>query len=331
MVVFIWTLSQKGDIVNNREKDGKFSDSDMTDAIARFVKTTKEQLKVEEPGGDIVPDGVTQPVLFKEKEVRRILYDNEWYFSVTDIIGALVESTNPARYWSDLKRQLSEKEGFSEVYDKIVKLKMPGADGIYYPTDAASTETILRIVQSIPSKAVEPFKKWLAKVGYERIQEAQNPAIAIKRAIFTYKIKGYTDRWINARIQTIASRKDLTNEWQKRGVKEGLEYALLTDSISMATFDVSTRSHKSFKGLGKRDSLRDHMTPLELALTMLGETATSEIARTTDAQGFDENNSAARSGGEVAGSARQDIERRTGKQVVSNHNFLPKKKTRELT
>jgi hypothetical protein len=283
----------------NKEKDEQFSDSDVTDAMARFVKITKEQRETKNSEGDVVQDGAIQPVLFKEKEIRRTLYNDEWYFSITDIIEVLTGSARPAKYWSDLKRQLFEKEGFLELSEKIGQLKMPGPDGKYYDMDAANVETILRIVQSIPSKAVEPFKRWLAKVGYERIQEIKDPAIAIKRAIATYKLKGYTDEWINKRIRTIASRKELTDEWKNRGVHGG-QYGILTDAISMATFDVPTSRHKAYKGLGKSQNLRDHMTPLELALTMLGETTTAEIARTKDAHGYTQNEEAATAGGEVA-------------------------------
>lgn len=312
--------------MNNKTTKEGFSDSDMRKAIARFVKITKEQQEQNGVGDNPIAEGAVQPALFKEKEIRRTLYHNEWYFSVVDIIEALTGTTKPRRYWSDLKRQLSDNEGYSELYENIVQLKMPSADGKFYETDTASVETIFRLLQSIPTKKAEPFKKWLARVGYERIQEIQNPEIAIKRAMLTYKVKGYSDEWINARIQTIVSRKDLTNEWQKRGIRDGFEYALLTDAISLGTFGISTKQHKALKLLGKQHSLRDHMHPVELALTMLGETVTAEIARTTDARGFVENQEAARSGGEVAGSARKDIEKRTGKKVVTDENYLPPSK-----
>lgn len=317
-------------MTENKKENDPLNHPSLKDAIARFGKFTKDQLEEEGIEAEVVPEGAAQMVLFKGKEIRQIFHNNEWHFSIVDVIESITGNPTPRRYWSDLKRQLSETEGFSELYENIVQLKMPSSDGKSYLTDTANTETLFRIVQSIPSKAAEPFKKWLAKVGYERIQEIQDPEIAIKRAMLTYKVKGYPDEWINARIQTIVSRKELTNEWSKRGVSEGLEYALLTDAISVGTFGLRTQDHKKLKSLGKNHSLRDHMTPLELALTMLGETTTAEIAKTTDAQGFDENKSAAKSGGEVAGSARRDIEKRLGKKVVSKDNYLPASQQKKL-
>ena len=271
---------------------------------------------------DLLREGESQIALFRKKEIRQVFHKNEWYFSIVDVIEAIVGTDRPSKYWGDLKKQLSDKEGFSELSGKIGKLPMPSADGKYRQTDAVNTETLFRIVQSVPSPKAEPFKKWLAKVGYERIQEIHDPEIAIKRAMLTYKAKGYTDEWVNARIQTIVSRKQLTKLWKKSGVEKGFQYALLTDAISLGTFNLRTKQHKQVKSLKNRHSLRDHMTPLELALTMLGETATAEVAKNTEAHGFEGHNQAARVGGEVAGEARHNIEARLGKSVVSEENYL---------
>ena len=301
-------------------------DTELEDSKKKFAKIVKEENKGVAPSKPVTNEGEVQLVLFKGKEIRQVFHNNEWFFSVIDAIAAISESDQPSRYWNELKAQLIKKEGFSELFGNIEKLKMLGSDGKSYPTDAVNTETLFRIIQSIPSKKAEPFKKWLAKVGYERIQEFQDPEIAIKRALLTYKVKGYTDEWVNARIQSIVSRKEVTNEWSKRGIKDGLEYALLTDAISLGTFGLRTRDHKSIKDLKKSHSLRDHMSPLELALTMLGETTTAEIARSTDAQGFKDNKDAAKTGGQIAGNARKNIERKLNIKVVTGANFLKEKK-----
>jgi len=298
-------------------------DMDAEEAIQRFVKVTKEEIEGQSHNKDLVQEGEAQLALFRGKEIRQVLHNDEWYFSIVDVVGALTGSDRPRQAWSDTKRKLVENEDFSELYEKIVQLKMPSSDGKSYMTDAANVETVFRVVQSISSKRAEPFKRWLAKVGYERIQETQDPEIAIKRAILTYKANGYKDEWINARIQSIVSRKELTHEWSRRGVKEGHEYAILTNTISQGTFDLSVEGHKAEKSLKKRHNLRDHMSTLELALTMLGETTTAEIAKTQNAQGFYENRSAAVTGGQVAGSARKNIEKKIGKRVVTKENFLP--------
>lgn len=209
--------------------------------------------------------------------------------------------------------------------DEIGQLPMPGSDGKMYPTDVANTETLLRIIQSVPSKNAEPFKRWLARVGYERIQEIQDPEIAIKRAILTYQIQGRSDDWIEKRIRGIVVRNGLTDEWKARGIEEGREYAILTNVISTTTFEgVQVEDHKRLKGLRKSHNLRDHMTDLELIFTMLGEKSTTEIAVAKDAQGFDENLSAAASGGRIARSARRELEKETGQLVLSRTNFLGK-------
>ena len=296
------------------------NDKSMGELIEQAAKTTPVALrKIEQPP---IPEGHTQICLFKSEEIRQILHDDEWWYSVVDIVGVLSQSQNPSRYWSELRKKLMEESGTSELFDNIEQLKMPGKDGKMYPTDCANAETVFRIVQSVPSPRAEPFKKWLAKTAYERILEMQNPEIAVKRAIASYELQGRNNEWIRRRIETIISRNELTAEWKERGVKEGVEYAVLTDEISSGTFGVTTREHKEYKRLEKRHSLRDHMTGLELVLTMLGEEATKEIAVNTDARGFYKNRMAARSGGKIAGETRRSIEEKSGKKVLSSNNFL---------
>ena len=263
--------------------------------------------------------------IFKGKSIRKIIYNDEWYFSIVDVIEVLTESSNSRRYWSDLKSKLTENEGFSQLYDFIVQLKMESSDGKRYLTDTANTETIFRLIQSIPSPKAEPFKRWLAKVGYERIQEIEDPELATKRARAIYKAKGYSDSWIEKRMRGIAIREQLTDEWDKRGIKEQKEYAILTAEISEATFGVKPSEHKILKQL-KKENLRDHMTDLELIFSMLGEASTTEIATQRDAQGFDENKQAAKMGGTIAGNARKELEVKSGKKVVSSSNFLAQEK-----
>ena len=207
--------------------------------------------------------------------------------------------------------------------EKIGQLDLPGRDGKLYPTDVVNTETLLRIIQSIPSPRAEPFKRWLARVGYERIEEIQNPEIAIKRAILDYQLRGRSNDWIEKRIRTIVARKELTAEWRKRGISEGKQFAILTNVISTATFgNITVEGHQQIKGLAKHHNLRDHMTDLELIFTMLGEKSTTEIARVRNAQGFDQNVQTAKAGGKVAGTARRELEAQTGQRVVSSANFL---------
>lgn len=261
--------------------------------------------------------------LFEEKKVRSVYNEQEekWYFSIIDIIKVLTESSVPKRYWSDLKKKLS-KEG-SQAYDKIVHLKMIADDGKNRVTDTADTETILRLIQSIPSPKAEPFKQWLAQVGADRMAEIENPELAQARIRATYKAKGYSDEWIEKRIRGILVRDELTSEWKQRGVKEGKEYAILTAEISKATFGIIPSDYKKLKGLTKAsENLRDHMTDLELIFTMLGEASTTEIAKNKNAKGFVENHVAAKGGGSVAGKARQDLEQKSGKKIVTSQNFL---------
>lgn len=262
------------------------------------------------------------PIVFEKHEIRRIWDDEseKWYFAIIDVIAVLSNSKNPRRYWSDLKRKL-KNEGAIQLYENIVQLKMLASDGKRYQTDCADTEGILRIIQSVSSPKAEPFKEWLAKVGYERLQEIENPEVASERIRQIYRAKGYSDEWIERRLQPIATRNELTNEWHERGVKEGQEYAILTADIARETFGVTPKEHKEKKKL-QRQNLRDHMTGLELAFTILGEAATTEITRRDDAQGFDENQVSAKAGGKIAGDARQALEERTGKPVVSPTNYL---------
>ena len=264
---------------------------------------------------------MTEPkiAIFEGKRIRRH-WDNKkelWYFSIIDVVEVLTGSTIPRRYWSDLKIKF-QKEG-SEVYEKIVQLKMQAADGKYYQTDTADTEVILRIIQSIPSPNAEPFKLWLARVGYERLEETADPELAINRALKTYLQKGYSHEWINQRLKSIEIRKALTDEWEDRGVNEGLEFAILTDEISQAWAGLTTKQYKNLKSL-KKENLRDNMTNLELVLNMLAETATTEISQKRQPTSFPENKKVAREGGTVAGNARKEIESKTGRKVVSRKN-----------
>lgn len=258
--------------------------------------------------------------IFEGKQIRRHWDDQteKWYFSVVDVVATLTESSIPRRYWSDLKINL-KNEG-SEVYEKIVQLKMTAEDGKTRDTDCADAETMLRLIQSIPSPNAEPFKLWLAKVGYERLEETADPELAINRALKTYLAKGYSPAWIMQRLKSIEIRKELTNEWERSGVEEGLEFAILTDEITKAWTGMTTREYKKLKGL-KKDNLRDNMTNLELVLNMLAETATTEISRTEEPVGLEPSKKVARGGGEIAGNARKQIEKKTGKPVLTNKNF----------
>ena len=224
--------------------------------------------------------------LFQDKKIRARWDESsqKWYFSIIDVIEVLSESTNPRRYWSDLKRKLTN-EDFDQLYEIIVQLKLESTDGKHYKTDCADTKGLLRIIQSIPSPKAEPFKRWLAQVGTERLEEIEDPELASKRAKEIYKAKCYPEDWIEKRMRSIAIREELTDEWKGRGIKEQIEYAILTAEISKATFGLTPSQYKRVKGL-KRENLRDHMTDLELIFSMLGEASTTEIARNTDSQGF---------------------------------------------
>lgn len=258
-------------------------------------------------------------VVFQEKQIRRVWHKDEWWFSVIDIIAVLTESTNPQNYWYVMKNRL-KKEGSEQTLTNCKGLKLEAQDGRMRKTDCANTENMFRLIQSIPSPKAEPFKQWLAKVGYERVQEIENPELAAQRAREYYKALGYNDEWIDTRMQGIQARGQLTDEWKDRDVKEGLEYAILTAEISKATFGLKPSEYKNVKGL-KRENLRDHMTELELIFARLGETQTRIEAQQADAQGFDENRQAAIEGGQAAGDALDAFEKRTGNKVVSDQNF----------
>lgn len=261
-------------------------------------------------------------VIFHEQEIRRTFYQNEWWFVITDVVAALTDSAQPAGYLKDMRRRDPElNKGWGQI---ATPLSVETAGG-RQKLNCANTESIFRIIQSIPSPKAEPFKRWLAKVGYERIQEIEDPELASKRARVIYKAKGYSDEWIEKRMRGIQVRDELTEEWRNRDVGGDKEYAILTAEISKATFGLTPSEYKTLKKL-KRENLRDHMTDLELIFTMLGEASTTEIARKKDAQGFNENHIAARQGGEVAGSARKDLEAKTGEKVITRQNYLAKAK-----
>lgn len=258
--------------------------------------------------------------LFESKKIR-VHWDDDvekWYFSIIDIIETLTGSNNPRRYWSDLKRKLS-KEGYTQLYEIIVQLKLKSSDGKKYVTDCADTEGLLRIIQSIPSPKAEPFKIWLAKVGYERIEETEDPEKAFDRAMETYLKKGYSKNWINQRLKSIEVRKELTDEWESRGVKKGLEYAILTDEITKAWAGLTTKEYKKIKDL-KKEGLRDNMTNLELVLNMLAETSTTELSKKQKPKTLLENKKVAKKGGSVAGTARKDLEKKLGESIISPLN-----------
>lgn len=267
--------------------------------------------------------------LFQSQEIRSHwdAEQEQWLFSVIDVVGALTKSANPRKYWSVLKTRL-RREG-SQLATNCSQLKMLSSDGKSYLTDVANTETLLRLVQSIPSPTAEPFKLWLAQVGYERLEENEDPELTIDRALETYLAKGYTKEWINQRLQSIEVRKELTDEWEKRGVRKGQEFAILTDEITRAWSGLTTKEYKQLKSL-KKENLRDNMTNLELVLNMLAEATTSEISKETLPGTFDENRAVAHQGGTVAGNARVDIEARTGKKVITSKNAEQLGKARRL-
>ena len=268
-----------------------------------------------------------QIVLFKGKTIRKTIFNKEWYFSVIDIVGVLTDSSDPGAYWRKLKQRLKD-EG-SEVVTFCHGLKLKAPDGKMRETDCASTENMFRIIQSIPSPKAEPLKRWLAKVGYERMQEIENPELATKRTRLLYKLKGYPDDWIEKRMRGIAIREELTDEWQKRGVENEHDYEILTAEISKATFGVNPSDYKKIKGL-KQHNLRDHMDDFELILTMLSERTTTEIHRTKDTKGLPRLKDDARVGGQIAGTARKQIERKIGRSVISKNNFLKIKNAKKL-
>lgn len=272
-------------------------------------------------------------ILFESKKVRRVWSekDQKWYFSIQDIIEILTGSADIKQYVKKLKSRDPElRNNWGTICTPV---EMSAADGKIRKVQASDTEGLLRIIQSIPSPKAEPFKRWLAKVGYERLEEIENPELAAKRMREIYKLKGYSDEWIEKRMRGIAVRDELTGEWKKRGVKEQIEYSILTAEISKATFGMTPSEYKNFKALDKpMENLRDHMTDLELIFTMLGEASTTEIARKKDAQGFPENKKAARQGGTIAGNARRELEKKSGTRVSVKENYkeLPEIKRKSI-
>ncbi|HZL36946.1 MAG TPA: Bro-N domain-containing protein [Tepidisphaeraceae bacterium] len=262
-------------------------------------------------------------IVFGATTIRRKWVDAQWYFSVVDIIAALTDSNNPRNYWNMLKAREAKASGV-QLSTFCVQLKLTSADGKAYKTECANTQSAFRIIQSIPSPKAEPFKRWLAQVGYERVQEIENPELAQQRMRELYKEKGYPDDWIEKRVRGIAVRDELTDEWKKRGIEAQKDFAILTAEISKATFGLTPADYKKLKGL-KRENLRDHMTDLELIFTMLGEAATTEIARNKDARGFQKNKHAAHEGGAVAGNARRQLESKSGRKVIVADNYLSDK------
>jgi len=269
----------------------------------------------------------TKIAIFRKREIRKTIHKKEWWFVVVDVVAALTDSVQPDGYIKDMRRRDPElSKGWGQIATPL-SVKTPGG---VQKLNCANTEGIFRIIQSIPSPKAEPFKRWLAKVGYERIQEIENPELATKRTRALYKVKGYSDDWIEKRMRGIAIREELTDQWQKRGIKEQKEYEILTAEISKATFEMTPSAYKKHKGL-KRENLRDHMTDLELIFSMLGEASTKEITVNKDAQGFTENKHAAREGGTIAGNARKALEKKSGKKVISKKNYKKlSQKTKKL-
>ena len=264
-------------------------------------------------------------VLFENSKIRRTEYNDEWYYSIVDVVGILINQENnelARRYWNKLKQRLLKEEN-NELETFCLQLKLPSKkDGKMYKTDCSDREGIFRIIQSIPSPNAEPFKLWFARLAEERIQEVIDPSLAIERARQTYLKKGYSEEWVNARIKGIPARDELTDEWNKRGVTEPREYAILTDEISLGTFGITTKQHKEFKNINKKQNLRDNMSPLELALTTLAEVTTTELHRTNNSQGLKELKIDAHDGGEIASITRKNIEAKTGKPVVTSQNAI---------
>lgn len=262
----------------------------------------------------------TKIAIFKGKGIRKTIHKGEWWFSVVDVIEVLTDSVNPRDYWFKMKIRVKKEDSF-QPSTICRQLKLSAPDGKMRETDCADTEGIFRIIQSVPSPKAEPFKRWLAKVGYERIQEIENPELATKRTRMLYKLKGYPDDWIEKRMRGIAIREELTDEWQNRGAEEKKDYEILTAEISKATFGITPSQYKKIKRL-KRENLRDHMDDFELIFTMLGERSTTEIHRTEDSRGVPKLKSDAKAGGDIAGNARKQLEKRIKRPIVSKDNFL---------
>ena len=307
------------------------------DAIESFVKLTQEDMKNEaNRPKDLLnnlSEGDTRLVLFKGINIRSVFHDNSWWFSVVDVIEAIAESGDRSRqYWSDLKKRLM-KEGYSELYEKIVQLKMIANDGKLRETDCVDTETLFRLIQSIPSKKAEPFKIWLAKVGSERVDETQDPELAFDRAMQTYLKKGYSKEWVNQRLKTIEVRKELTDEWNRVGIHKKPNYAILTDEITKAWSGKTVKEYKYFKNL-KKENLCDNMINLEFVLNMLAEATTTELSKKKDPKYFSQSKTIAKQGGKVAGNTRKDIEKKLGEKIISSKNMqdlLEKKSKKKLS
>jgi len=265
-------------------------------------------------------ESITKIAIFKKKRVRKTIYQDEWWFSVVDVIEALTDSDRSSAYWTAMKARVKSEDGF-ELSTICRQLKLLAPDGKMRETDCADTEGIFRIIQSVPSPKAEPFKRWLAKVGYEHIQEIENPELATKRTRLLYKLKGYPDSWIEKRMRGIAIREELTDEWKNRGTEEQRDYEILTAEISKATFGITPDDYKKLKGL-KRENLRDHMDDFELIFTMLGERSTTEIHRQEESLGMPKLKSDANRGGKIAGGARKELEKELGRTVVSSDNYL---------
>ena len=260
----------------------------------------------------------TKIALFKGKKIRKTIHNNEWWFVIVDVVAALTDSLQPDGYLKDMRRRDPE---LSKGWGQIATPLLIKTEGGQQKVNCVNTEGIFRIIQSIPSPKAEPFKRWLAKVGYERVQEIENPELATRRTRMLYKLKGYPDDWIEKRMRGIAIREELTDEWKGRGAKEEQDYEILTAEISKATFGITPGEYKNIKGL-KRENLRDHMDDFELIFSMLGERSTTEIHRTEDSQGMNKLKSDAKSGGDIAGNARKQLEKRLGKSIVTKNNFL---------
>jgi len=268
----------------------------------------------------------TKIAIFRNRKIRKTIHKNEWWFVITDVITALTDSQNPKQY---LKNMLNRDEELAKGWVQIEHPLLIETPGGKQKVRCANTEGIFRIIQSIPSSKAEPFKRWLAKVGYERIQEIEDPELAQKRVRALYKAKGYPEDWIERRMRSIAIREELTDQWQKHGVELAKEYEILTAEISKATFGVTPSEYKKIKGL-KRQNLRDHMSDLELLFSQLGEAATTEITKTEHPQGFEKNKHVSRRGGKIAGDARSNLEKETGRKVINSQNYLPKKRSIRL-
>jgi len=270
----------------------------------------------------------TKIAIFKGKKIRKTFHQKEWWFSIVDVVEVLTDSINPNDYWYKMKIRVSDEEKF-QLSTICRQLKLEAPDGKMRETDCANTEGMFRIIQSIPSPKAEPFKRWLAKVGYERIQEIEDPELATKRTRLLYKLKGYPDDWIEKRMRGIAIREELTDEWQKRGAREKRDYEILTAEISKATFGLIPQEYKKLKGL-RRENLRDHMNDFELIFMMLGERATTEIHRVEDSRGVPKLKSDAKAGGNIAGGARKKLEKRLRRPVITRNNYLKNSEGKKL-